>query len=162
MPIEELWKKYSKEKDGKVKERLLMMIWLEEGISSYEVGRRLNCPHSKAIYWQKRFKGGGIKGLQTRPRSGRPPEFSKEKEQTIKEQLEDKNFWQTKWVSELVYKETGINYSQRHIVRLMHKWGFNLIKPRKQHLQTASKEEKEEFIKKTKKFWVLSPKDGMY
>lgn len=64
---DEIWKAYRQEKDGDVKERLLMIIWLKEGVSSYEVGRRLNCPHSKALYWQKRFKKKGMLGLHTMP-----------------------------------------------------------------------------------------------
>lgn len=159
--LDELWNVYRKEKDGEVKERLLMIIWLEEGASSYDVARRLNCPHSKALYWKKRFRKMGIVGLRTKPRSGRPSDISKERELVIKEQLGGKNFWQTKWVSELIYEKTGVKYSQRHIVRLMHKWGFKLITPRKQHLKSASKEEKEEFVKKTKNFWVPCLKDGM-
>jgi len=158
---DEIWKAYRQEKDGDVKERLLMIIWLKEGFSSYEVGRRLNCPHSKALYWQKRFKKKGVLGLQTMSRSGRPPEIQKEKETLIRDKLEDKNFWRTKRVSELVYNETGVIYSERHVVRLMHKWGFELITPRKEHLQAASEKEQKEFEKKTKKYWIHYQKVGI-
>lgn len=158
--IDELWNLYRQEKDGKVKERLLIVIWMKEGVTSYEVGRRLNCPHSKAIYWHKRFKTEGIEGLKTRLASGRPIKMSDEIIQKIKKELEDKNFWQTKWVSELIYNETSIKYSQRHITRLLHKWGFEQITPRKEHAQ-ADKEEQKEFLKKTKKYWVSSLKGGM-
>ena len=68
-----------------------MIIWLKEGESSYEVGRRLNCPHSKPLYWQKRYQEEGIAGLVTKQRSGRPLQIPDDKEASIHEQLEDKN-----------------------------------------------------------------------
>jgi transposase len=44
----------------------------------------------------------------------------------------------------------GIRYHYTHIYRLMHKWGFKQKVPRKTHVNTASKEEKER-LKKSKK-----------
>ena len=53
----------------------------------------------------------------------------------------------------------GIRYHYTHIYRLMHKWGFKQKKvPRKVHVNTASKEEKERFKKEPERYWILSSK----
>ena len=52
-----------------------------------------------------------------------------------------------------------IRYHYTHIYRLMHKWGFKQKKvPRKVHVNTASKEEKEDFKKEPERYWILSSK----
>jgi hypothetical protein len=33
-------------------ERLLMMIWLKKGKTTYEVADLLGCPQSKVMYWK--------------------------------------------------------------------------------------------------------------
>ena len=53
-----------------IRERILMIVWLKSGKSTYEVGDLLFCPHSKVVYWKKRFESGGIDGLKTLKRSG--------------------------------------------------------------------------------------------
>lgn len=158
--IEELWEKYRQEMDGLVRERMLMVIWMKEGISSYEVGNRLRCPHSKVLYWTYRFNKEGVSGLKTRSRPGKPSELSKTEKCRIKQILEERNWWKTKWVSDLIYKETGVVYSQRHIVRLLHVWGFEKIRPRKEHSE-VDEQERKEFSKKTEIYWTICPKDGM-
>ena len=153
--VEGLWELYRKEEDCKMRERMLMVIWSIEGCTSYEIGDRLNCPHSKVIYWLKRYKEEGIDGLRTRPRSGKPPKILKEEEKRIRERLESSNCWQTRWVRDLIYKETSVTYTERHVVRLLHKWGFERITPRKKH-EKESEEEKEFFKKRQERYWIRS------
>jgi hypothetical protein len=38
----------------------------------------------------------------------------------------------------------------------MHKWGFKEKVPKKTHMNTASKEEKERFKKQPERFWTIS------
>lgn len=158
--VQELWKMYREEKDSEVRERLLMVVWMKEGVSSYEVGRRLSCPHSKVLYWEKRFDEEDHTGLKTRPRSGKPPKVIEGDVKRIRRKLISADCWQTKWVSDLIYRETGVVYSERHVVRLLHVWGFEKIRPRKEHMQADEKEQKE-FSKKTDWYWTQSQKVGM-
>ena len=39
-----------------------------------------------------------------------------------------------------IYQEAGVVYSERHVVRLLHAWGFERIRPRKEHLQSDETE----------------------
>ena len=53
---EELKNRYKREGDAEIRERILMIILLKSGESSYDVAKRLFCPQSKVMYWKKRFE----------------------------------------------------------------------------------------------------------
>lgn len=144
---------YKGEKDPDVRERILIIIGLKRGESSYEVGGRFGCPHSKVLYWKYRFEESGIEGLRTRPRPGKPKKLSVKTENQIKKKLgENPHGWKTRSVMELLYKGAGASYSERHVRRLLHKWGFERITPRPKHI-LADEKEQTEFLKKRGFYW---------
>ncbi|MEM4090349.1 MAG: winged helix-turn-helix domain-containing protein [Thermoplasmatales archaeon] len=51
-------------------------------------------------------------------------------------------------ISAMVERRSGIKYTTRHVRRLMQKWGYSLMTPRKKHRKSASPEEVEQFKKK--------------
>ena len=159
MDIDELRLSYRCEKDADVRERILMIIWLKSGISSYEIGERLFCPQSKVIYWKKRYAEHGIDGLRTVQKSGRSSSMDEVTEQKIKEELSSRDYWRSTQVSSIVKEKGGIVYTQRHVRRLMQKWGYSLITPRKKHKNSASEEEVEKFKKNPQRYWALSRRE---
>lgn len=159
MELDKLREVYKQEEDSKVRERLLMVIWLAEGRSSYEIGKLLFCQHSKVLYWKYRFEEEGISGLRDKPRSGKPPKLSENDAKHIRGEIGDGTKWQTKAIRELIRSEAGATYSERHVVRLMHVWGFEKIKPRRRHT-SADEEERKRFSKKTESYWQLCRKAG--
>ncbi|MDA8055953.1 MAG: winged helix-turn-helix domain-containing protein [Thermoplasmatales archaeon] len=154
--IEELKNRYKKEEDAEIRERMLMIIWLKSGDSSYEVAKRLFCPQSKVMYWKKRYEETGIEGLNTVSRSGRPPLISENAGEEIRIELSGRDHWKTSEISKIVEEKSGIRYTRRHIRRMVQEWGYSLITPRKKHKNSASPEEVEEFKKKQEKYWALS------
>jgi putative transposase len=151
---------YKKESDPHIRERILMVVELKRGQSSRSVGRQFGCSHGKAIYWKNRFEKAGLQGLRTKPRSGKPRKLSDKDIAKIKETLEKNPYgWGSKSVREMIYKDHGIMYSFRHIVRLLHKWGFALIKPRKRHIAKDDNEVKT-FKKMPEKLWDRSQRVG--
>lgn len=159
MKLDKLREAYKRETDARVRERILMVLWLGEGESSYDVGRRLFCPHSKVLYWKERFEKDGIAGLRDKPRSGKPPRLSMESAERIRERIGDGTGWRTKAIRWLIREEAGVMYSERHVVRLMHAWGFEKIKPRQRHA-LADEKEREAFLKTPKGCWVPCRKAG--
>lgn len=142
---------HKKEKDGKVKERILMLIHSYEGKSSRNVGKILQCDQKLVLYWKNRYENGGFEGLITKQRSGKPMLLSRRQEAKLKKKIAEDNPanpWTTKRVCELIKKEAGIQYSQRHVQRMLHKWNFNLLVPRPTFWQKASGEEIKNFWKK--------------
>lgn len=142
---------YKKEKDGKVRERILMNIYILQEENIRNIGERLNCTHPLVLYWKKRYKKEGLEGLKTKAKSGKPTLISRRQEEKIKKKVAEDNPanpWTTKKVCDLIKKETGVQYTQRHVQRKLNKWNFNLLVPRPTFWQKASGEEIKNFWKK--------------
>ena len=140
---------YKKENDSKVKERLLLIIKVEDKQIPFRVVKEIHRSNPWASDWLKRYNKEGLEGLKDRTKSGRPPELSEETSYQIKKELKESNQgWTTKQVEELIIKKSGIKYHYTHIYRILRKWGFKQKVPRKVHVNTASQEEKEAFKKR--------------
>jgi transposase len=135
------------ERDPKVRERALMLLKLEDGLSSYEVGRQHSCPHSRVLYWKYRFEDEGRDGLYDKPRPGRPPKVSKVKMERIRRLVEAKEYTTATEVLKLVQAKSGVRYSFMHITRLLHAWGLSRKRPVKRHIKAASDKEVAQFKK---------------
>jgi len=152
---------YKKEKDPKVKERLLLVIRVMcDHHIPYRVVKEMNRSNPWASDWLKRYDEEGIDGLKDRAKSGRRPELPEEIEYEIKTILRENNQgWTTKQIEELIIRESGIKYHYTHIYRVVKKWGLKQKVPRKVHVNTASKEEKDEFKKRPARYlWISNTK----
>jgi len=99
-----------------------------------------------AYKWLKRFDKSGLEGLKDLHRSGRPPEVSEEIFSEIRSELsENPSGWKAKEIMNIIYQRTGVRYHEVHVYRLLHKWGFKPKVPQRRFVNTASKEEKEQF-----------------
>ncbi len=151
---------YRTEQEVKTKERLLLVLnVVYQGKISAHVATDLHRNRTWACVWLKRYEKEGLEGLKNKPRTGRPSELSKEDICSIKTTLKESNHgWTTKQVEELIVKKSGIRYHYTHIYRILRKWGFKQKVPRKVHVNTASKEEKEAFKKRLQNryLWISS------
>ena len=155
---------YSKEKDPKIKERLLMIIHAKEGRTSREIGNITKKSFKIVTIWINRFNKEGIGGLKNKPKSGKPPKMNKEQFKKLKEDIEKspkkfgykQSFWNTKLIRIHILQHYITNYTDRHVQRLMHKFGYSLIKPRSRHFKRdpSQKEEFTQALKKTRKTWA--------
>jgi transposase len=154
----ELIRLYKKETNLKVKERILLVIKVEyDNVIPAYAADELHRSRPWALYWLDRFSEEGIEGLKNRSKSGRPSDIPEQTIYEIKNELSSgKQGWTTKQVEDLIVKKSGIRYHYTHIYRLMHKWGFKQKVPRKVHVNTASKEEKEDFKKEPQRYWIIS------
>jgi transposase len=136
---------------------LLVLNVLYEKQIPAQIARDLHRSRTWASDWLKRYTEEGIEGLKDRTKSGRPPDIPEEIVYQIKNELaSSKQGWTTKQVEDLIVRISKIKYHYTHIYRLMHKWGFKQKVPRKVHVNTASKEEKESFKKEQERYWILS------
>ena len=150
---------YKKENDPKVKERLFLVIRvIEDGQVPFRVVREMNRSNPWASEWLKRYDKEGVEGLKDRPKIGRSPELSEGIGYQIRKELkESSQGWTTKQVEELIVERSGIKYHYTHIYRILRKWGFKQKVPRKVHVNTASKEEKDDFKKRPSRYlWISS------
>lgn len=159
---DELIRLYKKETNIKVKERMLLVIKVKyENVIPAYAADELHRSRPWGLYWLDRFSQEGVEGLKNRPKSGRHQDIPEEKIHEIKNELaSNKQGWTTKQVEDLIIRKSGgTRYHYTHIYRLMHKWGFKQKVPRKVHVNTASKEEKERFKKEQERYyWILSKK----
>jgi transposase len=148
---------YKKEKDPKVKERLLLVIRVraDEQVP-FRVVKEINRSNPWASYWLKRYDEEGIEGLKDRPKSGRHPKISRQTEYKIRTILKESNQgWTTKQVEQMIVEKTRVKYHYTHIYHVLRKWGFRQKVPRKVHVNTAIREEKEIFKKRPARFlWI--------
>ena len=157
LPKAKLVNLYKKENDSKVKERLLLVIKVREDKQiPFRVVKDMHRSNPWSSDWLKRYDKEGIDGLKDRPKSGRPPELAEETSYQIKKELQESiQGWTTKQVEELIISKSGIKDHYTHIYRILRKWGFKQKVPRKVHVNTASKDKKEDFKKRPWKYlWI--------
>ncbi len=85
------------------------------------------------MYWKKRYDEFGVERLMTIKRPGRHIEIDAIEEEGIKTKLSRKDYWKSSQTSSIVREKSGIKYTQRHIRRLVQKWGYALITTMKKH-----------------------------
>ena len=146
---------YKKESNAKVKERLLLVIRVvdERELPSHVV-KGIHRLTPWASYWLERYSKEGTKGLRNKLKSGRIPQIPLAVSPRIRNMLMEsrQGGWTTKQVNDLIVNESGIHYHYTHVYRLLYKLGFKQKVPRMVHVNTASKEEKEEFKKEQRWF----------
>ena len=150
---------YKKENNPKVKERLLLVIRVrEDGQVPFRVVKELHRSNPWASDWLKRYDKEGIEGLKIELKVADHQNYQKRSVTRLKKELkESKQGWTTKQVEELIVKKSGIKYHYTHICRILRKWGFKQKVPRKVHVNTASKEEKNHFKKRLPRYlWISS------
>ena len=144
-------------KNPVIKERLLM-VQASYNEPLRDVAKTFGYTHGKVDYWKKRYGKQGVRGLYTKPRSGRPPKINSEQSVEIKRIVRKHNIkhgWRTQQVRQLIVEKTGVRYSFRHSIRIVQSWGLSKIKPRPRYA-FSNQEERDEFLKKTRATWHVS------
>ena len=104
----------------------------------------LDVPQTTVSFWVRRYNK--TKNLKDEPRPGKKPKLNKLKIKSLKEILLDfppKRFggeslgWTTKMAIQYVKDKYGVKYSMRRMQELFHKFGLNLITPRKEHAKSS-------------------------
>jgi transposase len=149
IPREVLEKACDDEKDADTRLRMLLVLKVKyDGIGQNQAARELHCLSSWASKWIRRFETQGIEGLETRERSGRPPKVKHNTIVRIKRKVvRSECGWSAREVRELIRKDADVTYTERHVYRLLHRWGVRTIVPDKRLLHKASLEDRLAFKK---------------
>ncbi len=145
---------YRKESHSGLKERLLLILKVEgDGMIPARVAKELHRSRTWTSEWLGRYHKEGIDGLENRPKSGRPSKLPEGIAIRIRKKLKQrKQGWSTQQVHEMIVKEGNVHFHQIYIYSLLHRWGFKQKVPRKEHVNTASNEEKKQFKKEQRWF----------
>jgi transposase len=139
----------SEEDDADARLRMLLVLKVKfDGVGQNQAARELHALSSWAVKWVRRFEEEDIDGLRTRERSGRPPEVEHGAMVRIeRDVLSNQNGWTVREVRELIRRDAGVTYTQRHVYRLLHAWGIRPVVPEKRLAHKASLEERLAFKK---------------
>src|SRR3989344_3775965 len=74
----DLEKRYKKEKDRKIKQRLHILLLLREGWTQREVANMLHISNGIIPFWKSRFESGGFASLQDKEGRGIKPKLDEE------------------------------------------------------------------------------------
>ena len=118
------------ERDSKMWQRYQSILLCSKK-PKQDVAKTVNLTYRNLNTLTTAYQKKGVKGLRYKKPTGRTPKISEEKRTEIISIL-DKNpeGWETKQVKELIIKKTGVVYTNRHITRIAHKWGFAMVIPR--------------------------------
>lgn len=145
----ELERACRKEDDADMRLRMLLILKVKyDCVGQNRAAEELHAQSSWAVTWVRRFEEEGIEGLRTRERSGRPPKVEQRLMARIgREVVTSESGWTVKEVRKLVQEKAGVTYSERHVLRLIHRWGARAVVPEKRLAHKAPFEERVAFKK---------------
>ena len=131
-----------KQKDGRVRQRLMAMKFILKGQTIPQVARRMDIAERPLRKWLHRFNKEGPSGLCDAPRSGQPPKIDTEQIEKFKQRVrqgitEQDNVCSLrgKDLRQILQKEFDAQYSLGGTYFLLHRLGFSCLCPRPQHPQ---------------------------
>jgi transposase len=160
IPTEDLWQLLDEIDDSVPTQRVLAAIAAKQGDSTSRLADRHNVSQQTIRNWLDRFEN---RPLEDAPfddhRTGRPRKLSEEEHDQLladlQESPESVGFDRQAWFPRLVYhhlnSEYGVEYSLRHIRRLMREAGLTWRTARPQHYEGDPEQaaEFQETVKKT-------------
>ena len=127
--IKILEKLVKKEKNPKLRDRLRGILLLKKNYKHSEVAEILGVTERTLYNWKKRYNQSGYNGLKTNPIPGRNTILDEEDMKKLKELLGMRDYWTSKEVRELIKNEFDIEFTPRHIPRILRKLGMKYQKP---------------------------------
>ena len=96
-----------------------------------EVAKDLRMTYRNLQIIVKAYKKKGIEGLKYGKPTGRIPKITEEKKEKIIKILDSNPYgWETKNIRDTIIKHVGVTYTNRHVTRIAHKWGYTKVVPR--------------------------------
>ena len=131
-----------KEKDGRVRQRLLAMKFISQGHTIPQVAKRLDISERPLRKWLHRFNRHGPEGLRDAPRPGQPPKLQSKQVDQFRQRIrqgvtEADNVCSLrgKDLQEILRKQFHVEYSLGGTYFLLHRLGFSCLCPRQRHPQ---------------------------
>jgi putative transposase len=147
IPLNQLDWRIRIEKNTKVQQKLYFIRFRYLGDSIEEATFRLGVTKRTGYYWQSKWNQEGYEGLLHKSGAGRPSKLNIEEMLKLKTILENKDFWTTEEIKDLIRNKFGINYCLNSIRKLLRKIGMKHNIP--YCLDYRRPENAEEILKKT-------------
>jgi len=155
---------YEKEKSGRIKQRLFIILKAFRIKSSYKIAKIADTSHTKVQRWINRFNKHGFDGLKDKARTGAPPKLNAEQKRKLERILDNPGEFKAGYNSVEVLSKIknifGADYTLRHVRRLLKNMDYSRIKPRPAHINKDPIKAKDT-VKKLKKNSAVWIKNGM-
>lgn len=160
IPMEDLWQLLEDIDEGVPTQRVLAVIAAKQGDSTSRLAERHHVSQQTIRNWLSRFEARPLDDAPfDEPRAGRPRKLSDEEHEQLIEVLQqspesaglDRQAWFPRLVYHHLQSEYGVEYSLRHIRRLMHEAGLSWRTARPTHYEGDPEQaaEFQETVKKT-------------
>jgi transposase len=116
--------------EARLVRRLSCIKNLYAGDTLEEAAWRVGVDESAVSRWTDDWNDHGIDGLRPSFGGGRPPKLSETQRERLQRVLEAYQPWTTTEIRLLIEDAFGVSYSERHISRLLRKFGMNYAIPR--------------------------------
>ena len=163
--VSDLERRYKKEKNTKIKQRLHILLLLREGWTQREAAKMLHISNGIVPFWKARFESGGFENLEDKKGRGIKPKMNDEDLSMLGSSIEEgvlmedgyRRGYKTKDVIEFINSNFGIGYSARHCRRILQSFDCSLQVPRPRN-KSRNQEEVDKFkqeFKKNEKVWMM-------
>jgi len=109
--------------------KLLFIKVLYAGKSVPQAADEVGVSKVTGYAWLDEWNEKGLEGLKPNYGGGRPSELSEEQKEELKAILKERDDWTTREVRELIKEKFGVEYSLRHVSRIMRSLGMKYAKP---------------------------------
>ena len=127
--IKHIEKLIKKEKDPRVRDRLRGVLLLKKGYTQGKVAEIMNVTTRTVYNWKTRYNQEGVDGLRNKPIPGRKTVLDEKDMRRLRMLLEERDYWTSNQVRELIKREFGVEFTTRHIPRVLRKLGLRYQKP---------------------------------
>lgn len=121
---EELASRIQAKPDDRIEDRLCFIRNLYDGDSVAEASTTLGYCRTTGYNWLHAWNEQGIAGLQPDFDGGTPPKLTTEEEERFKARLTDGDSWTPTEIHEMLREEFDVDYSDRHLRRLLDSYGM--------------------------------------
>ena len=116
----------------RVAKRLHAITLNHDGLSSGEIANLLDAPRSKVSQWLSDYEHFGCEALLEGQRSGRPGQLTQQQQVQLEDIIDSgptswgflSGVWSAPMVARVISEEFGIDYTARHVRRLLAKYGY--------------------------------------
>ena len=135
--VEALRRLHRETDEADVRSRCDMILWSNQGLSPPQIAERVRFSDETVRRWIGRYEADGIRGLLTKPRSGRPRRVTAAYEQLLNETVDQAprdlglpfSNWTTANLSAYMVEQTGIEITPRQVENYLKAHGWRLRRP---------------------------------
>jgi transposase len=129
--LAELRRRVRREKNAKQRDRYRAVLLALEGRPASEIVEKLSRSRAFVQRWVYAYRDGGLSAIHVPPRPGRPTKLPRHQEQVFLERIgQDGRILRGRDIARILEKEFGVCYTVQGAYDLLHRLGYEPLKPR--------------------------------